>query len=75
MPYWGELAKILDGLSMAAPAIICVAGLSLLWRSRKTLKTDAVARIIVTTLLLSFIVSMLCLASAFWVIRDRIPMT
>lgn len=75
MPYWGELAKILMGLTYTAPILVSAVGLSLLWRKRKTNKTDAVARIIVTTLVIGFIASMLCLASAFWIFRNRIQMT
>ncbi|WP_197355614.1 hypothetical protein [Aureliella helgolandensis] len=74
MSFWGELALFLIGTTLIAPVVGSIVGFWLLWRNRQIAKSEGVARVVATTIVVTVVISMLCLASAIWIITHRIPM-
>lgn len=74
MSSWGELASFLIGATFIAPVVGSILGFSQVWRIRQSGKDEHMASVIATTIVVTVVTSVLCLAFATWIITSRIPM-
>ena len=74
MSSWGELASFFIGATFIAPVVGSILGFSLVWRIRQSGKDEHIASVIATSIVVTVVISVLCLTFAIWIITNRIPM-